>query len=251
MPRKTLSLMDVIFDVRDCGLTKGSSYTLLLTLATRCNPREDYSCYPSYELLSRDTRLDVSTLKRGARELEELGLISREVRPNRSNFWYLNVAKIQKAADAARHEGQAGKSPARRCPFDAPIVKERTPAADALPTQAGGAEAENVELTPEATGAWSADDLGCEVAYFKGSIPAHPTPKLGNAESIMRQSISACFKLAGGISRYRAVFNWALTNYNSDIAGVNRRGEALSKSRYLGGYLQKVFLRGSPNTTAP
>ena len=98
-----------------------------------------------------------------------------------------------------------------------------------------------MELTPEPTGDWSVELLDEKAVWFKDSFADHPTLALNNAAGILRKSIAACLDSAGSVPRYHAVLSWALTESNSDTDAVRKRYESVSRSRLLGGFVQKMF----------
>jgi DNA-binding MarR family transcriptional regulator len=119
--KTTLSYIDILKDDRDSQLVRNSELVLLMMLSLRVNPTKQYSCFPSYQLLSRDTGLDMTTLKRAARSLEGKNLIRRKVRPNHSNLWYLNVGMIQQAAEENRASAKTEEDETGS-PFDPPVI---------------------------------------------------------------------------------------------------------------------------------
>jgi hypothetical protein len=89
--------------VRDAHPVKGAPLVLLLALALRAKTSKDFrncSCFPSYSTLAEDTGLSVKTLKRAAKVLQKLGLVHRDARVKRSNFWNINAIKIWAMARA-------------------------------------------------------------------------------------------------------------------------------------------------------
>jgi DNA-binding MarR family transcriptional regulator len=127
--RKSMSLASVLLHIRDARLTKGAKLLLLYTLALRCQPDKAYMCWPSYEQLALDTQLNIVTLKRAAQKLEEAGYISRVVRPNHSNKFFINMRKIQDEAltnRAADHEAREARKviEADEAPFELPTTDD-------------------------------------------------------------------------------------------------------------------------------
>lgn len=61
---------------------------LLLSLADRANG-VNFQCYPSIDRLCVDTGLDRKTVMRGLKQLDEIGLIARVVRPSVGNIYHL------------------------------------------------------------------------------------------------------------------------------------------------------------------
>ena len=123
------SLLLLLWLIRDARSTKGAARHLLMALALRCNPKQRYSCWPSYSMLAQDTQLDEVTLKRAAAKLEDAKLIHRVVRKNRSNRWYINVALLQQQANAVMAAKKA-EDDAEECIFDAPETGNKTEADD-------------------------------------------------------------------------------------------------------------------------
>ncbi len=133
--KPTVSTFGLLLLVRDARSTGKSERALLNALALRANPEKNYVSWPSYERLERDTLLNQFTLKRAAAALEKKGIISRSVRANRSNRFFINVPLLQeqaaatKAADEAFEASLSGDEPS---PFGAPSqVAHREVADDA------------------------------------------------------------------------------------------------------------------------
>ena len=128
--KKTISVFQVLRLVRDARSTKGAERQLLMALVLRCNPKENFKCWPSYALLAKDVQLDPMTLKRAAKKLEDREIIKRVIRPNHSNLFFINVALLQEQAAAA----------------NAPVVEEACPFADPVPNNSvNPVEAEDAE----------------------------------------------------------------------------------------------------------
>lgn len=104
--------------IRDAQSTRGAERELLYALALRCDPAKGYSCFPSYQTLANDTQMNVATLKRAAKSLEAMRMISRQERRNRSNIFYLNPAIFLEEASAKRAEKQPQAN--WNSPFDLP-----------------------------------------------------------------------------------------------------------------------------------
>lgn len=99
---KFARIFELMLNIRDSQLVKGAQRSLLIALALRCDPDKNYLAWPSYGLLADDTMLDAATLKRAAKRLEELKLISRRVRANKSNRFYVNAGLIAATAQERR-----------------------------------------------------------------------------------------------------------------------------------------------------
>src|SRR5689334_11875872 len=126
-PKTHLSFLDICLAIRDSRLVeKPSELNLLFCLALRADARKQYSCFPSYATLSKDTCLHPSTIQEGAQRLESIGLIQRKVRRPHSNLWFLNVVKIKEAADKNRLIEKADKEDFEnpKSPFDQPAFDE-------------------------------------------------------------------------------------------------------------------------------
>ena len=128
-----IPLISLLWLIRDARSTKGAERQLLDALAMRCNPKQGYSCFPSYALLAKGTGLSIISLKRAAAALEKAGKIRRRTRQNKSNIFFLNIALLQeeaaaqKAADQAEREqlhADSGHEPGS--PFEEPagLTKE-------------------------------------------------------------------------------------------------------------------------------
>lgn len=116
---KGLSRFDLFELVRDATEVGGAQFLLLIAIAWRANPRENYSCFPSYQRLAEDTHCTQQALRAAARKLEEAKLIWREKRRNRSNVFYLNVALLL--------ELQAGKKTSNGTAKNEPDGKRSDP----------------------------------------------------------------------------------------------------------------------------
>ena len=98
MSEAFLSTNAILRAIRDARTTRGSERELLYALVLRINPSKGMHCWPSYSLLGRDTQLDVTTLKRAAKSLEQKGFIKRRIRKNRSNIFFVNVEPFLREA---------------------------------------------------------------------------------------------------------------------------------------------------------
>jgi DNA-binding MarR family transcriptional regulator len=96
--QEIMPVFKVLRIVRDAQSTRGAQRALLFALAMRCQPAKKFISWPSYRQLAEDTMLDEVTLKRAAKKLEDSKLIRRQVRRNRSNIFFLNVALLQEQA---------------------------------------------------------------------------------------------------------------------------------------------------------
>lgn len=133
-PTSRPGILSLLWAIRDSRSTKGAQRHLLNALALRCSEKKNYSCWPSYDQLSKDTQLDEVTLKRAAAKLESAEVIKRVTRPNRANIWFLNVAAILSQAAATR---TAEKAIADNDDFKSPFGDPVLPAEDA---ETGGDE---------------------------------------------------------------------------------------------------------------
>ena len=109
-----------------------------MALALRCNPKKRYSCWPSYRQLALDTGLHEVTLKAAAADLEEANLVKRVTRRNRSNIFFLNIAKLEEQADAVRKaeaEARVKRAAEEENPFGVPDFEDGTDAENSTPDQ--------------------------------------------------------------------------------------------------------------------
>jgi hypothetical protein len=110
MSQDSMSLISVLWTIRDSRYVRNAERQLLDALAMRCNPKKGYRCWPSYAQLSLDTGCSIATLKKAAAGLEQKQIIKRYVRHNRANVYAINIAKlveladVQRAADRAKRE---------------------------------------------------------------------------------------------------------------------------------------------------
>jgi DNA-binding transcriptional MocR family regulator len=145
--KSTMSLASVLWTIRDAQSTRGADRELLYALALRCAPDKRFVCYPSYDKLSKDTKLNVVTLKRAAARLEAAGYISRTIRPNHSNLFYLNMGKLKAEAAVVR----AADAEAKKAKLQAELVAAPFPFPDE----------DDVDTDIEAANAeYNDDDLG-------------------------------------------------------------------------------------------
>jgi DNA-binding MarR family transcriptional regulator len=100
--KPAVSLLKVLLLVRNARSTEKAERALLIAIALRCKPKDNWRCWPSYEMLAKDTLLSESALKMAAKKLEKVGLIRRVVRHNRSNVFIMNVDLLQEQAAKER-----------------------------------------------------------------------------------------------------------------------------------------------------
>ena len=115
-----MPLFRLLLLIRDSRSTRNAERELLMALALRCNPAKNYVCWPSYSMLAKDTQLNEATLQRAAKKLEAAGLIQRLIRPNSSNRFFLNVARLQQQAaeiKAAEAMAKAASPESMESPF--------------------------------------------------------------------------------------------------------------------------------------
>ena len=128
------AVLGVLLLIRNARSTRNSQRELLYALALRCNPDRQFLCFPSYGLLAKDTGLDVATLKRAAKALEQAGIIRKVVRPNRSCVFFLNIKLLMEqaaAAKAAEDEAKQSSLTAFTSPFgDVNATQDEENAAD-------------------------------------------------------------------------------------------------------------------------
>jgi DNA-binding MarR family transcriptional regulator len=132
--KKTIPMFKVARLVRDARATTTPGQTLVLwALTLRCDPADHYSCYPSYDLIAKDTRLNIGTVKRVVSELKAMGLISTLVRHNHSSIYWVDIAKLIKMsaanmlADKAEREAKTAKNKETGCPFAEPSLDDLEP----------------------------------------------------------------------------------------------------------------------------
>lgn len=97
--QKPMSIVKLIRTIRDAGSTEKAERMLLLHLALRCQPDEQYKASPTYAVLAQDTLLDDMTLRRAAAALEKKKLIRRVRRTSRSNEFFINVVLLKRQAE--------------------------------------------------------------------------------------------------------------------------------------------------------
>jgi DNA-binding transcriptional MocR family regulator len=126
MEKEIMPVFQLLRLIRDARSTKNADRELLYALAMRCQPAKMFVCWPSYRQLALDTMLDEVTLKRAAKHLEDAKLISRVVRANRSNRFFINVPLLQQQVAEVKVADDAAKNqePDVDSPFDQPVISE-------------------------------------------------------------------------------------------------------------------------------
>jgi hypothetical protein len=230
--KQSMNTWEILNDARDSRLTKGAQQSLLYHLIMRSDPKKQYSCFPAYELLCLDTGLDMTTLKRAARELERKELVIRQVRPNRSNVWYINVAKLQEVAAADRASRKEAKLEAGvQSPFAAPVI------VSTAKTNGGGAvsaEADTVEFPTRRSSA-EQEKVDAILLLLRETFSNHPTYAEPNAEAIMGACVQACIQQSTDAGHCLRVMQLTINDGGEDL---RRTIEASSR---LGGYIQRSF----------
>lgn len=211
--KDTLTTLDILRDARDSGLFRKAGQALYYHLALRANQRTDYSTFVGYETLCSDTGLNAKTIQEAAVQLEAAGLISRKVRPNHSNVWYLNVWKVHKVAETRR------EAPVNPFAPDTSTADAPDKAPDAEFTAKRSAEEQE----------WVAEIH----ALIKKLLGEHPTYALANAKSIMDSRVEEMIDMAGSAKRCHEALVRTLN--------IDRTRLATLKSKQLGGYLKKCF----------
>lgn len=208
-----LTTLDILRDARDSGLFRKAGQALYYHLALRANQRTDYSTFVGYETLCSDTCLDPKTLQKAAAQLEAADLISRKVRPNHSNIWYLNVWRVHKEAERRR---------------EAPVnpFAPDTSTADVPDT------APDAEFTAKRS-AEEQESVAEIHALIKKLLGEHPTYALADSKSIMDSCVEAMVDVAGSAKKCKSVLRHILDD--------DPTKSTVLKSRQLGGYLRKCF----------
>ena len=98
---KKITAFHLLLAIRDAQYIKGSMLMLLFALAIRSRRSKSgkFFCFPSYRQLELDTQLDIRTLKRAAKGLDDLGVMKRRVRHKQSNFFYIDYEFFREAAE--------------------------------------------------------------------------------------------------------------------------------------------------------
>jgi hypothetical protein len=109
MPQRQISLISIMWAIRDARLCRNAERQLLDAIALRVNAK-DFTCFPSYKTLHMDTGIHESTLKKNAMSLEKKGLIRRRIRHNKSNVFILNVTRIFQQAEKNRKADKEQKA---------------------------------------------------------------------------------------------------------------------------------------------
>jgi hypothetical protein len=223
--------------VRDSRLTKGSAQALLYTLVTRCDPKKDYSCFPSYETLSYDTGLDIKTVKSAADRLIEDDLVSKVARFNGSLVWYINVAKLKAGAEKTRALLAAKKAEATVCPFAPPVLKsgEQPQVAsdndqEVVDEIASGRAQKDSKVSKKKAN----DDQAKSVAdVIRSSFSEHETLKHKDAVNIITSCAKTCIALAGSTATCIDVLNFIFSD--------EKENAKIRRSFKLGGYIENHF----------
>ncbi len=99
---RVLEVVNLLIAVRDSGITKHAEYMVLMHLILRCNPDLAFACWPKYKQLQLDTRLSPRKIKDAIAALKAMGFIRVKVRPNRSNYFFIEADKIKALAEAQK-----------------------------------------------------------------------------------------------------------------------------------------------------
>jgi DNA-binding MarR family transcriptional regulator len=239
--KKYATFFDMATWVRDSHLTKGSAQALLYTFVTRCDPKKDYSCFPTLDTLCADTGLDQKTVKRCADQLIKADLIKKAARFNSSNIWYVNVAKLQEAAERNRANKDAEKAAAEGCPFAPPILKSEFVDDRILPpiTAAEQAVVDDLDIKPahkdpRPTAVEDKYAEACDISIFlHGKFMDHKAWRDPGGYKMSVACARRCIDLLGPNYSCLDAFKWIF-----DDEGVCA---ATAKSENLKRYVEVVF----------
>jgi len=259
MTKSNLSISEMTWDARDCGLvtgtapkkrgkgsrrddnasqrgqvTKSAVMFVLWALIHRCNPRHQYSTFVSEATLADDTGLSVATVKRALHHLTETVKLVRCVpRSFKSNFYYIDAKTMHDAAERNRSEARALKDHAKSrpsSPFKQPTFQ---PTEDDAPD----AGASSVDSVPQkAADRTIVDEILLLLEQHFGN---HPTYERSDSGAIMRGCVQKCLDYAdANCSRDHdlttlEVFRWLIAQ--DDIC------EKIRSSKRLGGFLGDRF----------
>lgn len=227
-----MTSFELVKVVRDARAVKGAQRLLLDALVTRANTKQDYSCFPSYTKLMKDTQLKLTQLKVAARELENKGLIRRTYRARSSNRFHINVPMLVKLAAANRKadkEAREGEDAAKG-PFDEAEITDAGPDIDNT-DGLGFDEVEEDDEEIQHNYCETPDDV---VALVGQLWPGHPTVTDSRSRDFLKKDLIECIRLADTEARCGQVL--VLLN-NTD----GKAWESAAKSKKLGLYLARCF----------
>jgi hypothetical protein len=93
---------DLLEIVRDANVVKGAERHVLFALCMRANTKKNFTCFPSYAQIVEDSSVGLSQVKVAVRELAKAGWIRRQIRPNTSNLFFIDVPALKAAAEERR-----------------------------------------------------------------------------------------------------------------------------------------------------
>jgi hypothetical protein len=211
--------------VRDANVVRGAQRHVLFALCLRANTTKNYTCFPSYAQLIEDSAVGLSQLKIAVRGLETAGWIRRQPRGRTSNLFFINVPKLQKAAEERRQAFSGGGLQETDDPFGANSYTDDRDNTDGL------------ETTPEAAAIpdWLNDMEGTDnlVGALQDMFPEHPIFADPRGKEYLRSDMERCIELAGTPFRCGHVLYHA---YEDD--GIRT---AVGLSKKLGLYILKCF----------
>lgn len=210
----------MLIDVRDAQLPlKQAPRLLLIMLISRIDIRRGYFAFPSLAQLEADTGCEAKTIQRAARALEEQNLIRREVRPNHSTMYHVNVKLLREMAQARRAEARRDREQPIISPFGLPVDLVQMPA----------------RATDEADmGSYQAQIIGQIAKQIRDRFGSHPTYQDPNAGAIIQSAIEKMIKIAGDAGLVLGTFR----EMDDLFEKVTPNVMAATK---LGGYLQTCF----------
>lgn len=117
--KNKMPIFELMRMIRDSRAVKNAQRLVLDALALRCRTDQDFRAWPSYRQLALDTGLNITTLKRTAKKLEQRNLIHRKVKANKANTYFINGPLLKEMAEAARKEDAAAKMKRKLMAYEA------------------------------------------------------------------------------------------------------------------------------------
>ena len=222
---KPLSRFDLYELVRDGTTVTGAQLVLLNTIAWRANPKDNYSCFLSTELLVRETHYTEQILRVAAKKLEEAKLIERVKRTKRSTLFFLNVPKLMELAKSVKASYMA-ESTGGLDPFNTTVIKQIEPNEDDTEDN----NTDGLEVDPANEPAPETKTMERLLRMVKITWPDHPSHT--NPHLLVRD-LEECVRLAGGIQRCSDLFFYFQ-------ASSDEAWQQVADSRMLGRYLVKM-----------
>lgn len=132
-------VLDLLWDIRDARticVGDALSKSILLALASRCQPGKGFVCYPSVEMVAGDVQASVRIVQERLKMLVSAKLITRQRRFSNSYIYRLSVSTIRAAAAEQRTKWEAEKAQEREREYGS--EESRTSAVEAEDAEFSG-----------------------------------------------------------------------------------------------------------------